>query len=821
MKLHGLLVSILIVFAARLASGEQLRLNDKDYFEAQGISVLLHHNAFHGVFYDQKLAGLEIILHGERIATDGDIRLLPTPEQWDPVPHFSKRERGAAGSLTAYCAYPEQKLTYRIEVTPEDGGFRVAVHLDNALPESLAGKAGFNLEFVPTAYFGKAYIADNATGIFPRHSNAAMTRDEKGVAEPTPFASGKSIVLSPEDPTTRVSIVSESGPILLFDGRNKAQNGWFVVRTLIPSGKTENAVVWHVRPNVIAGWTRPPVVGYNQVGYTPERFKVAVIELDPLSKAPSEATVLKLASDGTYKQVFRGEVKPWGKWLRYQYAQFDFSRVREPGMYVIEYGGQRTKPFRIAPDVYRDIWSQTLDTFLAVQMDHVKVREQYRIWHGPSHLDDARQAPVNYVHFDGYSMPATTDTKFSAGEHVPNLNVGGWYDAGDFDIRTESQTHVIRDLVMARETFGLDWDQTSVDEKARYVQIRVPDGVPDAVQQIEHGVLQILGQYKATGHAIPGIVEPTLEQYTHLGDGASKTDGRIYSEKMANLESDGNYSGMPDDRWAFTTHVTGLNYDAASALAAASRVLRGYNDALAEECLSTAKRVWEDEHQHAPVIFNSFNTTGGPPDVEEVRAAIELVISTKGADSYRQRLKEVLPVLDKSFMFLGGTAVRAIPFMDGAYKAALRDITKKYKATVDMQLAKNPYGVPIGMGTWGGSGTATGFGNGMYFLHQAFPEIVGPEYTLRSFDFVLGRHPVSNQSLVSAVGTDSKLIAYGNNRADFSFIPGGMIPGVVVVQPDFPEIKAQWPFLWFENEYVITAASSFIVNANAANAVAK
>ena len=821
MNVRQLFLFVLIALGTTTAFGEPLRLNDKDYFEAQGISVLLHHNAFHGVFYDQKLAGLEIILHGERIATDGDIRLLPTPEQWDPVPHFIKRDRGSSGSLIAYCSYPDQKLNYRIEVTPETGGFRVAVHLDSPLPEALIGKAGFNLEFVPTSYFGKTFVADGSTGVFSRHPNAAMARDEKGVAEPTPFASGKSIVLSPEDPVTRVGITSENGPILLFDGRNKAQNGWFVVRTLIPSGKTENAVVWHVRPNVIAGWTRPPVVGYNQAGYTPEREKIAVIELDPLYKVPAEAAVLRLASDGTYKQIFRGEVKTWGKWLRYQYAQFDFSGVREPGLYVIEYGGERTKPFRIAADVYRDLWTQTLDTFLAVQMDHVKVREQYRIWHGPSHLDDARQAPTSYTHFDGYSMPATTDTKYAAGEHISGLNVGGWYDAGDFDIRTESQTKVIRDLVLAREAFGLDWDQTSVDEKARYVQIRVPDGVPDAVQQVEHGVLQILGQYKATGHAIPGIVEPTLEQYTHLGDGASKTDGRIYSEKMAKLESDGNYSGMPDDRWAFTTHVTGLNYDAASALAAASRVLRGYNDALAEECLQTAKRVWEEEHQHAPVIFNSFNTTGGPPDVEEVRAAIELVITTKGADPYRQRLREVLPVLQKSFMFLGGTAVRAIPFMDANYTSAMAEMTRKYKATVDEQMAKNPYGVPIGMGTWGGSGTATGFGTSMYFLHQAFPEIVGPEYTLRSFDFVLGRHPVSNQSLVSAVGTDSKLIAYGNNRADYTFIPGGMIPGVVVVQPDFPEIKSEWPFLWFENEYVITAASSFIVNANAANAVAK
>jgi hypothetical protein len=57
--------------------------------------------------------------------------------------------------------------------------------------------------------------------------------------------------------------------------------------------------------------------------------------------------------------------------------------------------------------------------YLAVQMDHVKVRESYRVWHGVSHMDDARQAPVNYTHFDGYSMGASSDSPFAAGEHIP------------------------------------------------------------------------------------------------------------------------------------------------------------------------------------------------------------------------------------------------------------------------------------------------------------------------------------------------------------------------------------------------------------------
>src|SRR5262249_37635930 len=175
--------------------------------------------------------------------------------------------------------------------------------------------------------------------------------------EPLPIATGSKILLAPEDPATRMSITSDGAPLMLFDGRTKAQNGWFVVRSLIPANRTENALVWHIRPNAIPGWTRPPVVTYNQVGYTPARNKVEIIELDPLDTPQKAARVLRLGTNGNYREAFRGEVRPWGRWMRYQYSQFDFSNVREPGIYVIEYGSQRTAPFRIANDVYQHgVW---------------------------------------------------------------------------------------------------------------------------------------------------------------------------------------------------------------------------------------------------------------------------------------------------------------------------------------------------------------------------------------------------------------------------------------------------------------------------------
>jgi hypothetical protein len=207
-------------------SQSDLHLTQHDVLETHGLSVLLFHNEYHRVFGDQKMNGMEIILHDLRIATSGDVRLSATPEQWDPIPDFKERKRGtAANEVLVACTYPERALTYRIDLQPEAGGFRVAVQLDQPLPKALAGKAGFNLEFLPTLYFGKSYLVDDGSGIFPRHSDGPMEKAPDGEVEPLPLATTHRIVLSPEDPSTRVTITSDSGPIQLFDGRNKAQNG--------------------------------------------------------------------------------------------------------------------------------------------------------------------------------------------------------------------------------------------------------------------------------------------------------------------------------------------------------------------------------------------------------------------------------------------------------------------------------------------------------------------------------------------------------------------------------------------------------------------
>lgn len=817
----------------------QLKLNEKGYFETRGFDVLAFENAYTGFFFDEKTAGIMLIHHGERTATGGAVRLKPTPEQWDQIPTVVERTVNREDqSVDIELRYEDFDFNSRIQVRAEGSSVLISVILDKPLPDRLEGRAGFNMEFVPALYFEKTFIMDGKPGIFPLHPSDSMrlmpastqltqfaghtTFDDRGrgeYVEPKPFARGKTLIMAPEDPGKCIQIVSAgNGQLMLLDGRNVAQNGWYVVRTLVPAGQTGKVIEWSITPNIKKNWVRSPVIGYSQMGYLPGQEKVAVIELDQHDILIAEASILKLNEKGEWVEQYRGGVETWGDFYRYHYARFDFTRVSEPGLYTIRYGEQQAGPFPIGSHVYDRGWQSTLDVWFPVQMDHMFVNEAYRVWHGAAHLDDARQAPVNHQHFDGYSMGETTETNYAPGDRVPGLNIGGWFDAGDFDIRTGSHCNTVLSFVESWEHFRLLRDETLVDQQQRFVDIHHPDGKPDLLQQIEHGTLALIAQHRAFGRAIPGIIVPHLHQYHHLGDGSTMTDNLVYNPDLAPYESDGVSSGTPDDRWAFTMRMATNSYGSVSALAAAGRALKGYNDALAGECLATAEHAWADE-QAQPA--RSDTRAGFFGRGMEIRALLQLYISTDNihyADQFRERLFTALENnVDRNIYY----AVQAIPYLDKEYKEKLIPYVKKYRESNERMLTRNPYGVPIAEGGWAGNGGIVSWAITNYLLHQSYPEIIGPEYTFRGISYIYGCHPCSNISFVSGVGRYSKRMAYGNNRADFSFIAGGIVPGVLVLKPDFPENMIEWPFLWGENEYVIDICAEYIFLANAAADLAR
>jgi len=789
-----------------------LVLNDLEYLEMPGLNVMLAHD-----FYPEgHQGGVGVIQNGLRVATNGDLRLDRTPGQWQPVPKVGTRvvDR-ATGEISVRMEYPDESknrkgfnpvdypdlaFAYTLRVRPEGQAVRILVDLDRPLPDAWIGKVGFNIELFPGVLFGKSFQTDTTAGVFPRQpvGPGTMTDGEYRIA---PLATGRRLVVAAESDRQRMSIENAGEGLLeLVDGRGQHNNGWFVVRSLVPKGATSRAIDWLVSPHAMPGWMSEPVVQVSQVGYHPAQQKFAVVELDRRDTSRHPVVVSRLDEGGRLVPALDTSAVEWGDFLRYHYLRLDFTRVTTPGLYVVSYGPARSAPFRIAADVYaRGVWQPTLEYFLPVQMCHVRVNERYRVWHDACHLDDARMAPVSYNHFDGYLQGASTLTRFAPGEPVPGLAAGGWHDAGDDDLRIESQADTVHGLALAYEAFHEEYDGTTIDEAQRVVEIQRPDGKPDLLQQVEHGVRTVAGSYEALGRFYRGMIVPTLRQYTHLGEFSSQTDNAVFDPKTAPAAPPAVGTGLvgsADDRWVFTEDNPERALGAASGLAAAARVLRGYDDALAATCRRIAEDVWTGTPPVAPA-------TGPRRPSARLELAVELLLTTRDR-KYADYIVGERETITANIRQAGWIVGRALPAIgDPSFATAVREAVKGYRAEVDRLEKKTPYGVPYEPNIWGAGWGIQGFGMEQYFLHAAFPDLFPKELMLHALTFVLGCHPGPNTaSFVSGVGARSVTTGYGFNRADWSYIPGGSVSGTALIRPDYPELL-EWPYLWQQTEYVL------------------
>ena len=822
-----ILLTAFSLFSCVLINAQDFKLGEKGYFSNYGVDVM----AFDDIYPEGHQGGVSIIMHGHRIATNGDIRLEHTPGQWQPVPKQRNRTVDEKNNeIVSYMSYPDSSrhmvgfnpmiypdlhFNYTVRVKGEGNSVRVTVDLDRPIPAEYAGKVGFNMELFPGALFGKSWLMDGQSGIFPRQPNGPTQQWDSNIDKAwdnnkmkktpgdiadfnklarkdgynpiiaddivsEPYAIGKSFTVCPEDEYSRFTIVSEKSDLKLYDGRMNHNNGWFVVHCDIPVGATTAAVSWVITPNVEKDWVYSPVIQTSQVGYHPSQSKVAVIELDNRDMEIKTAQLYRLGKNGREKVA---DIKPerWGNFLRYNYLKCDFTGIKDEGMYQIQYGDSQSTLFRIAKDVYdRGVWQPVLEYFLPVQMCHMRVNEKYRVWHDFCHLDDARMAPA-LNHIDGYRQDDNTRTKYKPGDFVSSLNRGGWHDAGDFDLRVESQSGESYILALAHEAFGVDYDATSIDQNKLVTEIHQPDGKSDLLQQVEHGALSVVGGYRALGRLYRGIICNDLRQYVLLGDAGSMTD---------------NVKGNDDDRWVFTEDNPPRELTTAAHLAAVSRVLKGFNDTLSVQSLDVARELFK-------VTREDNKSTSA-----KIHAAVELYLTT-GEDVYKSYLLSkqdyIVENIDRVAWFLG-RADKAMA--DAKFSKAIRKALVEYSKRIEEQGAETPYGIPYRPHIWGAGWGIQSFGFNQYFLNKSYPDLFKADYIFNALNFVLGCHPGSNTaSFASGVGAVSATVGYGLNRADWSYIPGGVISGTALIRPDFPELLT-FPFLWQQTEYVLGGGSS-------------
>ena len=843
------LISLIIFFSVfyEFAQEKGLIIGKSSYFEMPGLNVLVYNNTFP----EGHQGGVEIIQHGVRVATNGELRLSPSPGQWQPIPKLGVgyEARGVSpqgvdlksrivdtvnNEISLPCSYPDSsrsrqgfnpiiypdlQIKYTVHIKGIGKSFIIRIDLDKPIPNDWIGKVGYNLELFPGDLYGKTYFMDNTTGIFPRQANGPTYFNTENEAEAKPLAEGNRLVVVPESDLQRMIIESQNAKLQLLDGSLKHNNGWFTVRTLVTSGATKGAIEWKISPNVIPDWINEPVIHVSQIGYHPDQPKTAFIELDKNDKSLLKVSLIKLESNGSYKTIKEATPEIWGRYLRYQYAKFDFSDVKNEGMYFIKYGDFTTNAFSINRDIYkRHVWQPTLEYFIPVQMCHMRVNQKYRVWHGLCHMDDALMAPLNIKHFDGYNHEAETSTlsKYKPLEHVPGLNIGGWHDAGDYDLRVESQAETVIALAYTYEEFHINYDETYINQKDHFVELFQPDGKADILQQVEHGALAILSGYRQMGTLYRGIIVPTLRQYVHLGDASTQTDNKVCNDtemlfkaskinemwykKVANrysnifdpeLNHDEVELVIPDldDRLVFMESNPRWQLSGIAGLAAASRVLKEYNPELAKECINAAEDLWQKNKDKKGERWVT---------PQKMETLTELILATN-KDEYKEALSKFAPDVRTSFGWIGWSLGGILDKINSAdFKDSVNAAAAVFKPFQDKMLEKSPFGSPMSHAEY--------IAFRQYFLHKYWPDIYSADNLYNIINYLLGCKPGnSTNSLVSGVGANSPTIAYGFNRADWSYIPGGTFWNAVnLVSPDFAEDKV-WPYLWQEREYIITA----------------
>ena len=301
-----------------------LKLNDKGYFEAPGLNITV----FADIYPDGHQTGVTVIQHGVRVAANGDLRLEPSPGQWSPMPagdgtpvvdpathtvtqtlHYPDASKNRTGFNPI--DYPDLYFTYHVRVTPLEGdSFKISVDLDKPLPAEWEGKVGFNFELFPGDLFGKTWLMDDQSGLFPRQADGPIS-DDHGQLISAPMAEGKTLTVAPDTDLQRMTIQSQTGKLELIDGRGNLNNAWYIVREITKPGATKDAITWIVTPNVDPNWRYTPVIQVSQVGYLPGQTKTVLVEQDKRDTQADPLILYKMTPDGK-QEIAHFTAKPWG-----------------------------------------------------------------------------------------------------------------------------------------------------------------------------------------------------------------------------------------------------------------------------------------------------------------------------------------------------------------------------------------------------------------------------------------------------------------------------------------------------------------------------
>ena len=248
---------------------------------------------------------------------------------------------------------------------------------------------------------------------------------------------------------------------------------------------------------------------------------------------------------------------------------------------------------------------------------------------------------------------------------------------------------------------------------------------------------------------------------------------------------------MKDDRLVFTEDNPDRELNAAAGLAAASVALQDLRPEDVGGCAEGGARRSPSRVTIAP--------RSGP----RVFALAELYLATKDR-AYLDKIVGLKGDIVADMWNTGWPVGEVIgDIHDKDFTDAMTKAVADFQAKMREASKETPYGVPYKPNIWGAGWNIQELAVHQHFFRKGWPALTAPDIEVNALNFDLGVHPGENtESFVSGVGAQSATVAYGVNRADWSYIPGGVISGTALIRPDLPELKV-WPYFWQQTEYVM------------------
>ncbi len=299
-----------------------------------------------------------------------------------------------------------------------------------------------------------------------------------------------------------------------------------------------------------------PAIKVDTVGYPSSWPKLAIFNIEPKG-----ALVRNEAGQAAY--AFRAQdVRPHGRdrasgdlvW------QLDFSALTRPGRYSIENGAAKSDSFSIGQAVYARALQAGLKSFY-FQRCRTALLEPHAVWEGKAYV----RAAACHVHEDVAWDYATYPRKVKKW-HL----VGGWHDAGNFEMYIPSTGPSAQALLIAYESHpALFGDDSNIPESHNHT--------PDILDEVRWGLIWILA-----------MQEPET--------------GAFRSREAVFAWSDPDPVKERKPRWVAGVG-TASTAKATAVLAQAARVYRHFDAPFAARCEAAARAGFAFLEQHPERIF--------------------------------------------------------------------------------------------------------------------------------------------------------------------------------------------------------------------------